>query len=279
MKLLKPYRATETALKLDCEMAWWLRKQGWVQAMIGAKEAASCLGTAFHAGAEHLLVHPTEHDRAQELAREALVKTAGAYYNSGRVIKPATKADMEALDRRVINAVKALHRDIHMVHDEFDVLGVELALPRVAGTRIDAVLRHRRQGHVVILDWKCKTFDKPWYKEQFIAEFGQSWQLKEYCWGYEHETGEPVEWFLLGLMDVTTSARLELWPYHLDAEDKSNWLKSATQAWEDMLAIEEGRRYPAQSHKCRNQYGLCDYYNACWVHQYGESMEGEYTHE
>lgn len=273
----KVYRATAGDTFQTCPMKWYLKKEGWLPNAVGMLEVASCLGTAFHAGAAVYVLDLGNIEAAQEAARASLIETAGAIYNSGRVIRPSVEADLDALPQRVINAIKALHEGRSQL-DPYEVVAAEQFLPAAGGTTTDLVLREKATGHVCILDWKCKTFSQPWYREQFISDFAQSWQLKHYCWGYEEETGEKVDTFLLGLMDVTNAkGKLRLYPYVVDDLDLEHWHTSAREAWSRMEAIENGELAPAQASQHRTQYGRCEYWDACFTHQYRGTMHNQYV--
>lgn len=272
------FRATATGTYVECPMKWWLsRRQGWELSIIGAKEVAACLGTGFHAGAEHLLMHPDEVEQAQELARQSAVKTTGEIYSSGRVIKPAVKAELDALGVRLTNAIKALAAGLPMIFDEYDTVATELTLPEAGGTTLDLLLRHKAEGHLTVLDWKAKTFSKPWYKTDYLEDFGHSWQLFQYAWGASQRFGEPVEHFLLGLMDVTGKAKLELYPYRIYPHEQQLWEVSAKQVWRDMQDVLDGKRPVQIATEHRSKFGRCDYYNACLMYDLDEDrMQGEY---
>lgn len=275
---MKPcHRATGTMLFKKCPMEWWLRQQGWEPKVVGAKEVASCLGTGFHVAADHLMHTPADVEGAQELARTSLIANVSALHNSGRVIKPDIKADLEALPVRLTNAVKCLGANLHILTDHYETVATELTLPEAGSTTIDLVLRDRRSGELAILDWKCKTFSRTWYKTEFLEDFAQSWQLKHYCWGYGEQTGEAVSHFILGLMDMTGKPALELYDYYAHEDDMHQWLVSAKRAWLDMDAVLKGERPPSQAAEHRSRFGRCDYYNACFIYGYDEDrMEVDY---
>lgn len=269
------FRTTETMLFTECSMKWALRKQGLVSKVVGAKDVASCLGTAFHAGAAHLVLHPAEVELATELAKASLIEGASQLYDGSRVIKPETEAELDALPIRLMNAIKCLASNLHLL-DKYEVLATELTLPSAGSTTIDVVLREKRTGWLGILDWKTKVFQRPYYRTQYIKDMETSWQLRHYAWGYSQHSGEDVGFYVVGLMDLTGKATLDLIEYDVNKRDLDNWYASATQHWQDMQDIVEGEREPAQIADCRTRYGVCEYFNMCHLHQYRDSARVEY---
>lgn len=268
-------RATSTMTYTRCQMLWHLKQAGYVYKIVGPKEVASCLGTAFHAAAAHLMRHQGEYDEALELGKEALIQGAAQLYDGQRVVKPEVEAELDALPIRLTNAVKCLANNLVLL-ERYEVLDTELTLPSAGGTTIDMVLKEKRTDHVGILDWKCKVFARPIYKDQYIKEMATSWQLRHYAWGYEHQTGVPVDFYILGLMDLTGKARLELHEYDLNPLDMEHWFTSARQYWQDMEDTQVGTRVPAMSASCRDQYGQCEMYRMCHDHQFRASSKIDY---
>lgn len=268
-------RATSTMTYTRCQMLWHLKEQGHVYKIVGPKEVASTLGTAFHAAAAHLMTHQGELEEAQALGKESLIQGAARLYDGSRVIKPDTEAELDALPVRLMNAIKCLHSNL-ILFDPYEILHTELTLPSAGNTTIDMVLQEKRTGHIGILDWKCKTFTRPIYKDQYLKEMATSWQLRHYAWGYEKQTGTPVDFYILGLLDLTGKARLELYPYDLNPVDMEHWEGSARQYWQDMQDTREGRRVPALSATCRDQYGQCEMYRMCHEHQFRASNQIDY---
>ena len=270
-----PERATSTMTFTRCQMLWHIKQQGYVYKVVGAKEVASTLGTAYHAAAAHLLTHQDEIEEATEIGKQSLIEGATALYDSARVIKPETEAELDALPIRLLNAVKCLGNNLSLF-EPYDIVAVELTLPDAGGTTIDLVLREKRTGHLGIADHKCKVFARSFFREQYIKEMATSWQLRHYAWGYEHQYGEPVDFYMLALMDLTGKAKLELHEYELNPVDMEHWLSSAEQAWADMQGVKEGTRFPTMSASCRDQYGQCEMYRLCHEHQFRSSSHIDY---
>lgn len=268
-------RATSTMTYTRCQMLWHLKEQGYVYKVVGPKEVASCLGTAFHAAAAHLMIHQDEVDEAMALGKDALIQGAARLYDGTRIVRTEMEAELDALPVRLMNAVKCLASNL-IVLDKYEILHTELTLPDAGGTTIDMVIREKSTGYVGILDWKCKTFTRSIYKDQYLKEMATSWQLRHYAWGYEKQTGTPVDFYVLGLLDLTGKARLELYPYDINPLDMEYWLSSARQYWQDMEDTREGKRVAAMSPACRDQYGQCEYYRLCHEHQFRGSLQIDY---
>lgn len=268
-------RATSTMTYTRCQMLWHLKQQGYVYKVVGPKEVASCLGTAFHAAAAHLMKHQGEVEEATALGKEALIEGAAKLYDGTRVIRPEIESELDALPIRLMNATKCLANNL-VLFEPYEVIATELRLDKAGGTTIDMVLREKRTGFIGISDWKCKVFGRPIYKEQYIKEMATSWQLRHYVWGYTYETGVPVDFYMLALMDLTGKARLELYDYDINPQDMQYWHASAKQYWQDMQDTREGTRVPAMSATCRDQFGQCEMYRMCHEHQYRASSKVDY---
>jgi len=125
--------------------------------------------------------------------------------------------------------------------------------------RADLVFRTPGVG-LHVWDYKTKLELKTDWVPRELAQYEESWQLKQTAWAVSQKYGEPV--VETGVQLIVLSPRCKAYPVsqRLDAEIMANWLRSAERVWV-LMAMKQ----PFMNTWACRKFGPCPYIPACFV--------------
>ena len=264
---MKKFRATETVKFHRCEVLWQLEREGHEPSEYGVREVAASVGTAIHAGCA--LFHQHRMDDRHLIVIEDYVRVGMNILASGlRKIEgkpPATQRAFELLGDAERRTRRAITEYVEMNPLRgVEILDIERTLHNYGSTTIDVGFR-LADGRLVVGDLKTRAFSTPYYKQKFLDEFSQSWQMKHYVKGYADYYNESVNDFWLILIDLRlTRPEIEVYEYRFSDEELDRWSVDAELTWKRMEEVESGKREPLRAAEHYDRYGRCEMYNICF---------------
>jgi hypothetical protein len=264
---MKKYRANETVKFHRCEELWRLEKEGIPLTAYGVREVAAAVGTAIHAGcaAFHDVLRKNLHLVGIEdfvaIGMESLLPALDTLSQ----LPPATVKAMELFADAKRRTKRAIEEYVQMNPMRgVVILDIERTLNEYGGTTLDVGFR-QANGRLAIGDIKTRAFSTPYYKQKFIDEFSQSWQMKHYVKGYANLYEEPVNDFWLILVDLRlTRPDIEVYEYQFDDDELELWEQDASYTWARMEEVETGMRPALRAAEHYDRYGRCEMYNICF---------------
>jgi hypothetical protein len=158
------------------------------------------------------------------------------------------------------------------------VRGVEQAFPDHGNCRPDLIIEN--DWGVAPVDYKMKESlyvrngeTKEAARFRTLLEHKDSWQMLHYVWALR-QTGQKCDRYYICLGELGPKPAFTLQSFEVSDETLEMWLHSANVYWFDMDEIDHDEFRPAMAANHRNQYGLCEYYKACFEHRLDENLMG-----
>lgn len=265
--MTKKFRATETVKFHRCETLWVLDRQGVESPEYGVRDVAAAVGTAIHEGCATF--HACLRDQCSKCNIEDYIAVSMASLLPALdTITQRPPASQKALElyadaeRRTTRAIEEYVRMNPLRGVE--VLDIERTLHNYGSTTIDVGIR-LGDGRLVVVDLKTRSFTTEFYKQKFLDEFSQSWQMKHYVKGYADLYDEKVNDFWLVLIDLRkTRPDVEVYEYRFDDAELKRWEDDAGTTWTRMEEVESGVRPPLRAAEHYDRYGRCEMYRICF---------------
>lgn len=277
------YGPSETIEYGQCPMLWALKKEGWRANYFSYPEVAAAIGTGIHYGAYLYHTYPmADHQEIGEDALEEAEKALGSLINVGvmpgyRVTDWATR-----IADQVPRGVKAYIEQFGEVYPkDWKIISAEESFKKQRGDEgyagtIDLVVQTSDGPAVVDLKTK-QPFKSAYYRDQFLEQFGHSWQMYQYSWLLSKSDGPP-KYFYLAMLELKAKPALSLHRYRISATYMEQWHHAASRRWEEMAAIERGEQVPAIASNHVMFGKPCPMARACLDYQLDENlMQADYV--
>lgn len=168
----------------------------------------------------------------------------------------------------------------YSLHDPLPVTwlvkGVEQPFPDHGNCRPDVIIEN--DWGLAPVDYKMKESlyvrngeTKEAARFRTLLEWKDSWQMLHYVWALR-ESGHKCDRYYICLGELAPKPTYTLQAFEVSDETLTMWERSASRYWKDMSEIDSGDDYPAMAANHRNQYGLCEYYKACFEHRLDENL-------
>ncbi len=275
---MRVYSPSQTTSWLRCPLKRALEQQGWRQNHISKRDIGAILGQAFGAGVEHHYKRECGIVSPSQLAMAATQSGINNLIRLGCSWLPGDDTQATTLPALAAKAV-----DKYIAHDPlpptWTILDIQRTLPDHGNCRIDLGVRSHT-GQLGVLDFKFKRNLKAEYRTRELEDYRESWQFKHYAWAYGEAMGEPVQFY--GVILTCLEPRFEVIfdPVPVDPEMLTRWLTGARRVWAQMEKEDAGEAEPWEAASHRDQYGRCEFFNACFLHRlHPHLMETEYVRE
>lgn len=135
-----------------------------------------------------------------------------------------------------------------------------IQLPRGKKYRgdIDAVLRHRKSGKVMVLEIKTTSFHTV-----DEAVYGKSAQALGYGVVLDQIIPESSSYDVLYLVYQTPSMEWKPMPFHKNRTQKALWIKDLLSDLTVLTAYEKGSHFPQRGESCFSFFRRCAHYDYC----------------
>jgi hypothetical protein len=187
---------------------------------------------------------------------------------SGRILQMDDDAYITAMRDRIGKGLSKFIQN-EPIPAAWRVVDVERAFPDHGNARPDLIVRD--DLGLAVVDWKTKVELKTFYKSKTLQEYTNSFQQYHYAWAGGEVYGELVHRYYIGLVMIEPFA-VELVPYEINPETLELWKQSSGQVWADMAGEDRGERLPWLSDKHADNFGQCDYYDACFNYRFDEEL-------
>ena len=182
------------------------------------------------------------------------------------------QAQAAAIPRRVARAITAyIAEDAaeRLIPASWSLLAVEHAFPDYGYARPDLVV-HDGLGPAIV-DLKTRLTLDPRWRERELMRYRHSWQLLHYAWAWGQYAQCRVGRYYICLVVLEPRFSVELMPYPITSEALAVWEQSAQRVWAQMAAEDQGAARPWMAAKHADEFGNCEFYDACFTHQWDEA--------
>lgn len=257
------YSPSQTALFLECQMAWAMRYQRKVESKVyDHREIAGAVGTAFSVYQEYL---PGGAKTAAELAHENLEFQLREMASKRTVVSRAV-GYLESAHERLEKFVKIFNRT-PVIPASWTLFDREAEFTNFGRCRIDAMYR-TSVDMLGVLDYKTRGRLQANQMEKARREFATSNQLYHYAWAASLIYGEPVHFVSICIVIMEPKPKIDLWQFKIKQGTLDVWLRGRKQTWQDIKDAYAGKRFPQMASEHENKYGRCQYYSACFDAQF-----------
>lgn len=271
-------------------MARQLRREGWVRKVLQKRDLAGIVGTAFAAGAGAYHTLRMNHEEGgQPLADLNKVKAGAAAMGiadrilhqhlerierDGFIVNATDDLYLTQMPTRVQKAVAKYVQNDPLL-PTWKIVSVEQELPEHGGARPDLIVRD--DLGLAVVDLKSKVELRQQWKAKTVADYQNHDQMFHYAWAVGEAYGEPVQRYYIALVVFEPTFSVELLPNEINQETLSVWLQGRRRVWDLMAQEDRGDAVPFMSDKHADNFGRCDYEEACFRWHYDtELMKNTY---
>jgi hypothetical protein len=272
-KNLKVYSPSQTETWLQCPVKRYLRSvQGWVPKVEATgKLQASIVGKGFAAGVA--LWNLERRHREMGFGRSVLKNRIQDALNVGKgeaelnfealtsrgvILQPADSAT--TLER--INKALTAYCTADPLPPTWRIVTAEETLTEHGMARPDLVLRD--DLGLAVLDYKVKMRMDDRSRLKVIAEYGNLHQTLHYAWALTDVMREQVQRYYICLVVCEPKLKIEVLPYEVNPETLRWWEAGMREVWARMEAEEKGLAKPWPAAQHFDQWGRCEYEEACF---------------
>lgn len=240
---------------MKCHQEYIYYKANIVPRILGPINYGALFGTAMSAAMN--CIHGVDKGNPATCADAAVTDSITEYKSKGAVVD----------DDKVDDILKLLGPTIEKYSNTYPSLfssrgwvvkESEWTVPNSGNSRIDLLLEDSN-GTPIIIDAKWKRVMRKAEDEQrAIDDYQHDWKMKHYCYFVSAEYGKPILDYYIMLGIASPKFKVNIIPYSVSAQEMREWEVSAKQAWADM---EDTTRPVTHAETCRDQYGLCMYYD------------------
>lgn len=284
----KIFSPSQTSNWMRCPMYRALRREGWVSKYAKKKDLAAIIGTSFAAGVGVYNNLRKEHEQ-QALSLDKKAATLAAMGSAFSVLQQ--QMDQLEASNRIIDLPFNDSMYLQQMRDRvgkgvtnyiknepipptWRIVDVEREFPEHGKARPDLVVRD--DLGLAVVDYKTKVELKAFYVAKTLQEYQNSHQQYHYAWAGEQIYGEPIHRYYIALT-IFEPWSVHLVPYEVQPEALALWQQSSAQVWDFMAREDAGETKPFLSDRHADNFGQCDYYNACFKWRYDpELMKQDY---
>lgn len=279
MSELKAYSPSQTERWLFCPIKRELSQKGWESKYIGKRDLAACFGSAFAtAVAQHnndIIVGVVDRPKLYgDVAHHSVEMELNKWDDLGRVIPDWEQSTANSIADRVAKCVEK-YVQMPWPLKGWKLLDVEYTLPH-GRARIDLGVDDG-EG-IAVLDYKTKMYLKKEYFDKEVQRWRDSWAMFHYCWSYGQVKGVNIDHYYIYVIIAEPKFEAKLLRFNVHPESMARWESSSRSAWKVMAWEDDGTMAPFMAAKHADEYGLCEYYKACFTHFYDENrMKEDYV--
>ena len=254
MRIFSP---SSTILWKRCPQEYAYYKSGIVPRALGPINYGALFGSAMSVAMN--CIHGKGNKADPLLCADSFVTSSCAEFDSLEI-----KVDFEKID----SILKLLPATIQRYNEAWPDLFArrgwkvresEWTIPDSGNSRVDLLLVDEHDTPIILdAKWK-KEVKKAEYEQSAIDSYQHDWKMKHYCFFTGHALNKhPILDYYIMLGIASPKFKLNIIPYSISVQELREWEISAKQAWHDM---DDSLRPITHTENCRDQYGLCPYYD------------------
>ena len=254
MRIFSP---SSTILWKRCPQEYAYYKSGVVPRALGPINYGALFGSAMSVGMNKVHTGSSAED-ATKAALTYLDESKTEFDTNNIVYNTDKLLDITKLIQVTIHVYNMTWPDL-FARRGWKVRESEWTIPDSGNSRVDLLLVDEHDTPIILdAKWK-KEVKKAEYEQSAIDSYQHDWKMKHYCFFTGHALNKhPILDYYIMLGIASPKFKLNIIPYSISVQELREWEISAKQAWHDM---DDSLRPITHTENCRDQYGLCPYYD------------------